>query len=325
MAHFCSCNLGDRYQGYSLMRAIPEVEFTCVNFADIDALPHSIEEYYGEKFLVHSPRTLLYDADLAVFLTGSFDDNSPHVALMRSVIEHKIPYIIWGGFHGVDDTFVDRMRWLKGTGCTFFGRGKDDTDLFGQITSEVGHLGGDPLLAFRPCRSAIAESSGHAAILSVYLYENNRDLLDKVLKDRRLDLIVCIDTFIDRNEEFQQYIARRGVPIVVTNSPREVQSLLGKSSLVYSSRLHGAILSLPLEVPVIILSTDGSARGKRSFKFHSVGFSGNDQLCQVVTDAEELTKLSDPSIHVKNVRGYIEATHRTFNFIRDRAVRSTSS
>lgn len=307
--------MGDRYQGYALIQALPEVSFTCVNFNNIGDLEYSIEESIGRRFKVWSPDRIKFDPTKpAIILSGSVDCHSPPIKLLRGMSpEQKV--FLWGGFHGVVNGKIRGLEILSTHNVTFLARSEDDRKLFKSVSNRDALLGGDPLGLFRPLNSSWSKKRGRVLIASVYLFKFNRPLLEEVLLDEKIDTFVYIDTHSDKDENFQQFMGSYKKEIVFTNSPCDLQEVVRNCEMVYTSRLHGAVVSLLLRKPVVILSSDGAERGDKSFKFHSVGMSGNGQLCDVVTCPEQLRSVV-PRVREENVRGYEALAHNSATLIR---------
>jgi hypothetical protein len=323
IAHFCSCNLGDKHQAFRIISRLPDIVFQCVNFSDNSTYEESWEERFDNKTVrVYNPSkidTKKYPS--ALFLTGSFDNNSPHVPLMKAFIANSVRIVIWGGFHGVNPLFVESMKWLDVPNVFFFGRGKDDVDMFKTISyGGQAELGGDPMMTLVPPNIGIKVNK-RIAILSCYLYYHNKTLLDTVLEDPDISAIICIDTCSDKDKEFLRYISdKSNAFVIVTNCPKRVLELLETCSMVYSSRLHGCILAFQCKIPVVMLSTDGARRGYGSFKYHSVACSGvgdGGNLCNIVVNSDELRKLrGNERVFSEAVLQYKRQTLKTIETIR---------
>lgn len=315
ICHFCSCNMGDRYQGYALIQALPEVSFTCVNFNNIGDMEHSIEESMGRLFKVWSPDRIKFDpVKPVIILSGSVDcHSSPIKILSRMTPEQKV--FLWGGFHGVVSGKIRGLEVLSTHNITFLARSDDDRKLFKSVSNRDALLGGDPLGLFRPLNSSWSKKRGKVLIASVYLFRFNRPLLEEVLLDEKIDTFVYIDTHSDKDENFQQFMSSHKRETIFTNSPIELQEVIKNCEMVYTSRLHGAVVSLLLRKPVVILSSDGAERGDKSFKFHSVGMSGNGQMCDVVTCPKQLRGVV-PRVREENIRGYEALARNSATLIR---------
>lgn len=300
--------MGDKFQAYTFLKQFGPDRFICTNFSANEQGKWK-EQYYDIEVDVYSPDICpISECHSAIFLTGSFDANSPHIPLMKSLITYdNIKHvIIWGGFHGVsnDEQYIESMSFLNSDKITYFGRGYDDVAIYNRITASESVVGGDPMIYYPhtliPERVAAIDTLG---ILSVYLFECRRTLFDEIVS--KCDMILFIDTYADRDHGMINYLDRIGKKYAHSFQPEVVLSYIRAASHVYTSRLHGAILSIASYIPTIIISSDGAEKGVKSVKFHNI-----DMLCPIDTTFDDPIKTYQDEIST-----YINTSMSTFSTI----------
>lgn len=313
MGHFCSCNLGDKYQGYSILKQLgPSIDSVCVNFSNIDDREYINEMFFEDKIRVYSPDYAFKNIKKSnlILLTGSFDSHSPHIKyIIQAVNNPEIKSIhIWGGFHGVSGNFYTSMEWLKDSKISFHARGQDDAVVYTKMTGKDATLSGDPMCYYISVSQKSSNPvNGNIFIANYYLYKNNPKLFEYVLT-LNVKTILLIDSYIDNREIFRNYMDQvkpKDCEVIHENNPLKVIDIISKHDKVYSCRLHGAVLSFGLGIPVMMIVTDGADRGTRSFKFHSVALSGNGKLCNVAITPEDLLNNTYDESMKEHTDGYI--------------------
>lgn len=326
LAHFCSCNMGDKYQGLTLIKMLKNIaNLVCVNFSDIDGNNSIEENFLGTNLTIYSPEYAFshLPCDNLIVLTGSFDNHSPHVKWIKQCFnDDKIKTVhIWGGFHGVDENFLSTMTWIKSDKLHFYARGKDDADIFTKITGKECEPSGDPMCYYLSIFERTKETvpGKNLFIASYYLFENKPELFLSVLQ-KNIKTILFIDSYIDNQNLFMHFIFEnkpKDCMIIHESNPLKVLDIISEHDMVYSSRLHGAILSFGLYKPTVMLVTDDSDLGEKSFKFYSVGLSGNNQLCYVTKNT--ISEIYERNFS-HNIFGFITLSMGTFSKLSNKLI-----
>lgn len=322
VSHFCSLNLGDRYQG----RVFADIygdksNITYINFNDIKTQYDF--NYSGIKYEITSPAYIeKINCDIAIFLVGSFNGNAKYIDFIKKIINDKpeSKIIIWGGFTcvndlKVEDTYFKNLDIFKNKNIFFFARGYAEIETYDKITEgkyiNNRQLAGDPLVYYtenydisiknetniHPILNNVRKIISNcliskfnvgkkkAYVTSIYFYRDYPNFFNYLVENS--DVVISIDPHDDRilHEDVRQNYPNR--ELVITNNPIEFLKKIENYDLVISNRLHGGILSLSINIQTLFIPSDNAKTFENSFKYHSVGLTGagkNKQICEVYND-----------------------------------------
>ena len=321
ISHFCSLNLGDRFQG----RVFADIygdksNITYINFNDMP-IQYDIN-HNGIKYEITSPKNIeIINCDVAIFLVGSFNGNAKYIPFMKQIIDERpcCKIIIWGGFTCVndrkdDDTYFKNLDIFKNKNIFFFGRGYAELELYDKITDgnfiNNRRLAGDPLVYYTKNYDISIKKKNNdndnlypmvnhvKRILSgCFLSKINNVQIKKAYISsiyfyknypdffnylvKNCDVVISIDPYDDI---LIHNDIRNNFPdreLIITNNPTDLLKSIEKYDLIVTNRLHGGILSLSINIQTIFIPSDNATSFENSFKYHSVGLTGAGKNKQI--------------------------------------------
>lgn len=296
LAHLSSCNLGDRQQGRVISSYLDDLnslagskpEITYINFSDEEDL--SVEYFFenlnGEKIKIHNPSQVPLHCDILLVLSGSFNNDTYWVTYAKKLLPHVQKMIVWGGFSGVDnDQAKKELGWLCDEKITLLGRGKDDCELFDEITETKGrsHISGDPIYSYTCYKEVpLVVPNYNIFIGSVFFYNHDPTYFFHLVETS--DIVIFIDTHTDYEIYTKVCDTYPGKIVMITYEISDVVDILRQAKTVVSNRLHGGVLSFAMGIPTIFVCPDNAKRYTKSFKYHNIalgGLEGDKPLCKV--------------------------------------------
>lgn len=334
IGHWCSCNMGDKYQPYVVAnKLISEIDYFgswddmkniyLVNFSS-NKTPEPLTFMINNKeYNILTPESDIPDADLAVITTGSMDGNSPYVSWVKKYLESgRIKKLtIWGGFSPGNMEIPDFCNWmdfLKRPNIKYYARCQRDYDLFVTISSDPsrGRLAGDPMVWWANTNNIHSHGELLIVIPSIYAFRHNFAYWDKICA--KADIVIFIDTYSDRRQ-LERYTEKA----LMFNDPTLLCKIIKSAKHVISGRLHGSVLAACSMVPTTMIITDNSEPGKGSYKFDAVGKTcvGHDSpLCETLTVAEAEKRINSndtPHVYADNIDKYIKLTNESLDDIKN--------
>lgn len=325
ISHFCSLNLGDRYQGRIFADIYGDKSnITYINFNEIP-IQYDMN-YNGIKYEITSPKNIeKINCDIAIFLVGSFNGNAKYIDFMKQIINERseCKIIVWGGFTCVndktdDDSYFKNLDIFKNKNIYFYGRGYAEIETYDKITDNKytnnRQLAGDPLVYYTKNNILIKKNNednyqiiNHmkrmlsgcllssfnkkikkAYITSIYFYKNYPNFFNFLVKN--CDIVISIDPYDDKliHDDIRSNYPDR--ELMITNIPEELLKKIENYDLVITNRLHGGILSLSANIQTIFIPSDNAMNFENSFKYHSVGLTGagkDKQICDIYNEKFE--------------------------------------
>lgn len=280
VAHWCSCNLGDKFQGYPLITYLIEkgIEFLPVNFStpdetDIDDIIPNLKIYSWEDTSLSSPEKI-------IIFSGSLDSGSPWFPLLERNERSNI--IIWGGFsrgYSPIGEYRETLKILKRENITMMCRSSDDLQLYQQIVESTnrGIFLGDPMVWWITEEAVnfniptilrekeLRRCTGKTGVISYFCFENYPDFWKEICKG--CDTLVCIDPQSDAS--VPSFVDGR--EIIFVREVWDFLKIISSAESVISCRLHASLLCLLLGIPTITITSDSPTEEMLgSYKFFSV-------------------------------------------------------
>lgn len=329
VAHFCSENLGDRYQGRTFADILGNREN--VKYANINNISEQYDvNLYNEMYTIISPDKIDVNwCNLAIFPIGSYNGNANYIKVVKEIAERntECKIIIWGGFTCVNDindetTYFRNFEIFNYKNVYFYGRGKADVDLYDKITENRNRkIAGDPLIYYseifnKKTNQMKCKRCEFAYIMSIHFYKNYPTFFNYLVENS--SIVISVDPYADDEiiKTIQEDYPNR--EIVKTNEPMKLLEIIQNYDTIITNRLHGGILSLATDMCTMMISSDNARDFVNSFKYHSVGLTGAGKLCEVYDDIYENYKnIRNKKItkYHENVEKYIEITKKTLNEI----------
>lgn len=341
VAHFCSMNLGDRYQGRifaDMYGCKNNVKYVNLN----DTYTQNDKNTNGEMYEILSPNHVdKMWCELCIFLIGSYNGGSNYVKFANKILSMNktCKIIFWGGFTCVNNydnnTYFSNFDIFKNENVFFYGRSQAEIDLFDKITNyEVKNnrsLGGDPLIYYslfsqnkiknlesEKLSLINCDEKEVAYITSKYFFRNYPTFFHYLIK--KCDIVISLDPYDDKMVIDDVKLNYPNKKILKINNPNKLLQTLCDYKLVITNRLHGGILSLSLGKHTIMVPSDNALGYENSFKYHSVALSGSGKLCEVYDDKYNnymnFDKLKVNTFY-NNISNYMEITNKTINQINE--------
>jgi hypothetical protein len=337
--HWGSCNMGDKYQSYSIAKHIlntPNITVKYVNYSNhvVNNIKQPMMVDFNEtqhELLGPLDFEEPYDCDYVILTTGSISDTSPYIiTITKLLLNSNIKIIIWGGFSRGNTSFKNyllKFDFLSNNNIEYFARSYRDLMLYRKLVNNntKGRLAGDPMVwwcldknidfGLRINNKQAPSFKGTVVIPSIHAITHNTQLWTTLIE--KADHVVFIDSFAD-NQIKLKYKGH-----MITEPWLFLQAIKDCSHII-TGRLHSGVLSICSNIPTTMIITDNAKPETGSFKFDAVGNTGvsiNGPLCRVMTsiyameNIEECLEIPDNSIYAENIKKYKELTINSLNII----------
>ena len=314
-SHFHSCNYGDKRQSETLVKNIEKLDVKLIktNFSrinDIDKRKQIYNEgFYDIEYILEKN----IFCNIFIITTGSIGCNSSYNILIKKLLKENLieKLILVGGFSGdVVREDLHKIDYLYEEKVLFFSRTDNDLKLYKLIGDYITNKNIKSKFSFEGELIAINslnyldnlelkkyDKKIKVGILSFYLFKfcfksYKNQLVNLV---RSLDKIIIVDTFTAKFvKEYLVSMNFKG-KIVATNQTKIIIDNLLNAKVVFSSRLHGGLISILMNIPTYFIPSDNSKnnicyipskkKSLGSFKYHSlsnISFFPNETLAKIL-------------------------------------------
>lgn len=329
-SHFHSCNYGDKYQSITLvekLKCIPNLKLIKANLILIkDSKLRQISydnNLYDIQYLLDNN---IY-SDVFYLTTGSIGCGSSYHGLLVKLLNRKLigKLVIIGGFSGdIIIEQLDKLKYLFEENVYFYSRTINELELYKKLGN---HITNNKILSkFYYKGELIANNiiqelkmiklyNNHCkqkiGILSVYLFKYNNKQFKSILQNllNNLDKIILIDTYCaNLSKKYLEEYNYNG-KIVVSNDTRILMNELIDAKVVISSRLHGGLISILMNIPTYFLPTDNccndipfipiNKENLGSFKYQSLAklYNNENGFIAKMTYLEQVNNLLKQEIY----------------------------
>lgn len=230
VGHWCSCNMGDKYQPYVILHAIKnsipyienKIKINLINFFGDDG--NKMFFNIGDKIYdINDPYNQTDIADLCILTTGSMNSKSNYIKWIQYYLDKKMikQLIIWGGFTVENysfEYFAHNLKFITDNNVQYFARSYNDMLLYQQIYKYYRfefdkdyrcRLAGDPMCWWGTISGINFTNSfkNDASYYSNFIQINdfNKPVVDNIIDgkfDMQKTLIIPSIYSIERNEDY---------------------------------------------------------------------------------------------------------------------------
>lgn len=258
--------------------------------------------------------------------------------------------LIIGGYSGdIQKHEVVKLKYMYNKNVYFYARTKNELKMYkiignyitGNNIASKSRFGGDLIanntinilenMNINKSKSNI--KTKRVGILSLYLFEYCFENYINEIKNfiKKLDKIILIDTYTSNLT--QQYLNNIGYnkELIIINNTEEIINTLFDAKVVVSTRLHGGLISILMNIPTYFLPSDNSKNYEcfipekenrlGSFKYHCLSQLYNDEkvdFCKII-NIENVNSLLDSNIFYKTntkcINKYIDYTKNLLNYL----------
>ena len=310
-SHYHSCNYGDKYQSNSLFDKINinNTKIIKVNFSKVNKQSYD-NNIYDIDYLINNN----IFSDYFILTTGSIGNNSPYNLLINKLLNNKLikQLVIIGGFSC--DLLKDelyKIKYMYNNNIIFYARTLNELKLYelignhltdNNITSQYefkGELIANTILDYlKDIKIDTKIMTKKVGILSLYLFKYCFSSYKTHITNfiHSLDKIILIDTHAGQIliDKYLSDINFKG-EIIKTYKTDEIVNNLLDAKVVFSSRLHGGLISILMNIPTYFLPSDNSTnydifiptckKPLGSFKYHclsKLNFNTQSTLCKII-------------------------------------------